>query len=555
MVAEEKSRRNGREQPTEGQTRADAKAIVEAVTPILSAGKGRPIELYQPFPVEALPPPCKEFVLSGAAAVGCDPAFVALPLLSALAGAIGNSRRIRLKRGWTEPAVIWTGNVGDSGSLKSPGLDLGLRHVRERQTAFIREWRERMAQHEAALDSYKRELAEWQARGRKGPKPRDPELREPACQRCLVSDTTVESLALLLQDAPRGLLLARDELAGWVGSFDQYKAKGKGGDAAHWLEMHRAGPVIVDRKSGPIKLIYVARAAVSVTGGIQPETLRRALGREHFEDGLAARLLLAMPPRRVRRWTEAEVKPALEQAVADVFGRLYCLDLEADPESGESRPLTLPLTAEGKAAWVKFFGEHAREHVELSGDLAAVWSKLEGYAARFALVLQCARWAVMGEPPGGPSAVGAESVEAGATLARWFGREVRRVYGVLAESPMDRERRRLLEWVQRKGGTVTARDVQRSLRRYSTAEAAEAALAELVKAGAGQWVDLPPTNQGGRPTCAFRLADTADTDTTLAKPGENGVVSASAPVDGAEDDALGDSFEPLEDRLAYGERY
>jgi hypothetical protein len=65
--------------------------------------------------------------------------------------------------------------------------------------------------------------------------------------------------------------------------------------------------IMVDRKSGQSKTIYIQRAAVSVAGGIQPETLRRALGVEHWENGLAARLLLACPSRQAKRWTEAEV--------------------------------------------------------------------------------------------------------------------------------------------------------------------------------------------------------------------------------------------------------
>jgi hypothetical protein len=68
----------------------------------------------RPFPVEALPEPARGFVRAGAKAIGCDPSYVALPLLSSLAAAIGNTRRIRLEHGCTEPAIIWTAIVGRS---------------------------------------------------------------------------------------------------------------------------------------------------------------------------------------------------------------------------------------------------------------------------------------------------------------------------------------------------------------------------------------------------------------------------------------------------------
>ena len=118
-------------------------------------------------------------------------------------------------------------------------------------------------------------------------------------ERFYCSDTTVEALAERLQDAPRGLLVARDELSGWLGSFGQYK-QGKGRDEANWLSMFDAGPLLVDRKTGDKTTIYVPRAAVCIAGGIQPGILRRMFTAEHYESGLAARFLMAM--RACRTW-------------------------------------------------------------------------------------------------------------------------------------------------------------------------------------------------------------------------------------------------------------
>ena len=67
-------------------------------------------------------------------------------------------------------------------------------------------------------------------------------------ERLIVSDITIEALAMLLEENPRGLGVARDELSGWLASFNQYKG-GKGADASQWLELYRAGVLIVDRKT------------------------------------------------------------------------------------------------------------------------------------------------------------------------------------------------------------------------------------------------------------------------------------------------------------------
>src|SRR5690606_36846126 len=100
---------------------------VEPVQPgALGLFRSFAVEPYEPFPVDILPQPLRQFVIEGAASIGCDPDYIALPMLSALAAAIGNSRRVRLKRGWFEPSVLWTAVVGESCTTKSPTIELAL---------------------------------------------------------------------------------------------------------------------------------------------------------------------------------------------------------------------------------------------------------------------------------------------------------------------------------------------------------------------------------------------------------------------------------------------
>ena len=481
------------------------------------------VPAFAPFPVDVLPEPIRRFVTEAAKAIGCDASYVALPLLSGLASAIGNTHRIALKRGWTEPAIVWTVIVGESGTAKSPALELGLRPIRKRQHDAMKAHAEAMKQHADALAMHERDAAHWKRSKSDTPPPAKPEA--PIADRCWTDDATTEALAVLLQQNPRGLLMVRDELAGWF-NFDRYAGGKGGGDAAKWLEMFGGRPMVVDRKTGGT--LYVPRAAVSIAGGIQPETLRRALGQEHRDNGLAARLLLACPPRKPKRWTEADVNADTEAAVARVFDRLFGLTPETDDNGDDSggRPRLVTLADDGKRAWVTFYNEHASEQVNLSGDEAAAWSKLEGYAARLALVVHLTRWAAgdatLRDPS--PPPVDEASIAAGVVLARWFGDEARRVYAILGESDEGRESRRLVEWIDRKGGTVTVRDLTRGPREYRNDPGRAAkALGELVAAGVAVWVHDDHGPKGGRPTDRIRLVswrgDTGDGDETPANTG------------------------------------
>lgn len=480
------------------------------------------IPAYTPFPTDALPEPIRTFVTEAARAIVCDPSYIALPLLSGLASAIGNTHRIGLKRGWADPAIIWTAIVGDSGTMKTPAFKLAMKAIRKAQDAAFKEYQEAEKEWKKEILLYEAELARWKRQAAKGhgdagDPPEEPP--RPVARRYIVSDTTTEALAPILMNNPRGVLLARDELAGWLGSFDRYAKAGKvGADASHWLSMHNGESMTIDRKTGEPRTIHVPSASVSLTGGIQPGILSRALGREHHESGMAARLLFSMPPRRVKKWTEAEVGSNTEAAVAAVFDRLYDLTPKTGggDDDDEYEPWLVQLTDDGKTAWVRFYEEHATEQAQLTGDLSAAWSKLEGYAARLALVVHLTRWAAGDDTPRDRLRVDEASVAAGVALSRWFGAEARRVYAILAENDDDREARQLAEWIERKGGEVTARDLTHGVRAFrGDPDAAERALSGLAEAGMGHWENDAHGPKGGRPARRFRLVSTVTvTETT-----------------------------------------
>jgi hypothetical protein len=488
-------------------------------------------ERFEPFPVDSLPEPLRGFVAAAARAIGCDPSYVALPLLVAVAAAIGSTRCIQLKRGWTAPAILWGAIVGESGTAKTPAFRLALRPIRERQRAALERHAEAMRQHEAELAHHEKRLAEWKHAKKTDDEPPD-KPGAPEAERFVVSDTTVEALAPLLLANPRGLLLARDELAGWIGSFDRY-AGGKGGaDASHWLSMHNGESVIVDRKTGNTKTVYVPQATVCVCGGIQPSILHRALGTEHRESGLAARLLLTCPPRKPKRWTESDIDPAAERELARLIDRLYGLQPSTNDE-GEPVAVVVGLTPDAKNEWKRFYDDHVREAADMAGDLAAAWSKLEEYAARLALVIHFVRWAADDPSLATADAVDAVSMESGIALANWFKGEARRVYSLLSESDDDREQRRLCDWIERRGGSATARDVQTGCRWLREPGSAEAALERLAKDGIGEWEATPP-GQRGQPTRRFRLSAETDVSSNTFFQVENSITADADNVDTSE---------------------
>lgn len=487
-----------------------------------------------PFPIDALGPALRSYVGAVASATGTDSSYAALAVLVTAAGCIGNRAAVLVKGGWSEPAVLWGALVGRSGTTKSPVLRIVTRPLIERFKADRVEHEKAMLAHEVEMQRYGVALAAWKAAQRDENAPSsDPPMKpeSPTLPRVLVSDTTVEALAALLGSNPLGLLLVRDELAAWLGSFDRYAAGGKGSDCPAYLSMFGADPVTVDRKSGGT--LFVERAAVSVCGGIQPGTLARVFGKAERESGLLARLLLAYPPERPATWTDAELPDDVQAAWGNIVGGLLDIQPQAD-DTGGVRPKYLGIARDAQAEYIDWHDRHARDtyHAD-DDDAAAHLAKLKGICPRIALVL-----ALVDVVTGASrvSAIDADTMRRAIRITSWFRSESERVYGELAGVADDRRRDRLVHLIETRGGEVTARELVQAVRRYrGKLAAAEADLRALVKAGFGAFVAVPPTAAGGRPTERFRLGSTNGCLQNRAKPeGFDGFVDAARNDDDAE---------------------
>ena len=412
---------------------------------------------YQPFPVETLPDSVATFVAECAAAVRCDAAFVALPVLTLLGAAVGNARRLQLKRTYEVPTILWTGIIGESGTGKTPAIRTALSSAYEHDHA-IRQ-----------LDT-----------------PR----------RLLVGDATTEALAQLMAVNPRGIFCVRDELAGWFGSIDRYTERhgGCSADQSFLLSAYNGMPHSVDRRTGDRRHVHIPRASLWVTGGIQPGILARAMGAAEREAGLLSRLLLACPPSRPQEYSDDDVSAATKERFDAVLESLFALEDEE----------FVTLSPEAKQLWRAFHDRTAEEANRLSGDLTAAWSKFRDTALRIALILHLV------ESPDSP--VSLKTMERALVLTEWFKQETRRVYAILADAPRRQTERTedeaLLTWMGGRGW-LTQRDIERGARQFRGAGQATAVLRRLVKSGRLDEEYRRSGPAGGPSTYVFPVAESS----------------------------------------------
>jgi Protein of unknown function (DUF3987) len=455
----------------------------------VAAAQIEPPPPYAPPPLDLLPSVLQDFVIAAAESLTVDTSYIFLPLLSAVGTAIGNSRSVLLKGGFIQPPNIWTAIIGPSGSRKSPAIETACFAIMEHERELDRQNRE-------AQEIYREELAEWESKTKKlrGEKPLPPVIAT-----CEMDDLTLEVLADRLQGNPRGVLVPKDELSHWFESFDQYRNQ-KGSDVSRWCSLHTGVQFGIDRRTdNRHQRLWLPR--ICVTGGVQPKVLKRLLTEDFFERGLPARFVFAAPLFRQDRWTDATIPDDLLQAVRELFENLWLLQPGKDDHERPA-PMLLRLAGEAREAYIAFYNECGVSARDSDEREAAAWSKLTGYAARFALLGQvlCDLEA---------EKVTSEIMQAACNLARWSGNETIRVYRQFSETKEEREQRELVEFVERRGGEVTVRETMMNFWALKNQrDEIEKRFDAMVKAGRGKWIESRPSGRG-RPTRVFQLSPTS----------------------------------------------
>lgn len=478
---------------TDQDVRDEIQRYIDRATEVASTAAAEPRDEIGPdeprrFPVSAFPRSCREMVEAGALAQSVDVGFWAVPMLPILAGCIGASRSVRLKAGWVEPSIIWAALVAMSGMGKSPGmreLMIPLR-LKDRQLYEHNQERERQYREECAT-----------AKHNKQPLPELPPLLT-----AVVDDATIEALACRLEDNPRGIILANDELSGWIKSFDKYRSGGD--DREKWLRIFDADTIKIDRKatSGGKRQALIPKAVVSVVGTTQPFTAAKNLTGDAQAAGLTPRLLVASPPVCPPAWTDEVIPDAVLRGWKRVVDSL--LDLQDAPQN----PHVLSLTQEARQLFISYHDANGLQQwqacEEGHGDTAAAIAKLRAYASRFALVIALAK-AAEGGTASMLDHVDGDSMAAGIQIAEWFQQEARRCYA--SWSRMTPNGAATLDTAifakLREFGTLTTGQVRDKLNRNPSAAEVRTSLERLYSAGKVTKEHIASGARGGRPTEAW----------------------------------------------------
>jgi putative DNA primase/helicase len=474
-----------------------------------------------------LPEPLRGWIVDVSERMQIPPDFAAAGAVVVAASLIGRKVGIhpKCRDDWLVVPNLWGAVVGRPSLMKSPALAEVMKPLGRLIAEAYEEYREAKLAYEmdvmvaeatkAALKDELKKAAREAAKSGDRSKvdeiarhSQDTEVtKEPVLRRYKTEDATVEKISEILLENPRGILVHRDELSGWLRNLDK---QGREGDRSFYLEAwNGTGSFDVDRIGRGS--LHVPALCLSILGSIQPGPLStyvyQATQGEKGDDGLLQRFQLLVwpdPPsawRNVDRWPDTEAK----NRAYEIFRRLDNLNPEDFGASGDGKE-GIPAVRFTEEAQEVF--DRWRDELEVKLRTGELPSALESHLAKYrslmpslALIFQLIDFV---DGTGGGGAVGLRPTLQAAAWCEYLETHAARLYSS-AENPAMEGARVLLERIR--NGDVGDGDSTRSVYRrhwakLSAPEEVSGACRVLEEFG---WLRIEAVRTSGRSTTRLRL--------------------------------------------------
>lgn len=475
---------------------------------------------------DLLPSSLRNWLTAEALGAGVPLEMLAIPIIYCAGAIIGT--RLTVRNSINAPAVpgnLWALTCSPPGTRKSYALDLGIMALRELQeasdqrAAIDRSQREAnrdvaAAQVSTLLEALKAKngadlpTSEQIASARRVLGEAEDALVEPTY---LTSDATIEAIGVLLRHNPGGLAIVRDELTGWLASFDR---AGREQDRAFFLEAANGTNSFTTNRVQRGKL-HIPRLCLSVIGNIQPDRLSRLISSQMGAgDGLLQRFQLFVWADTLPEYDQAALRrpiPAdlrtrglldLKRLAAINHENVGCVD-----DAGH--PIPLQYSAEAQAIYDCWEAKNAREirDTTLGEAYRAHIAKQPSTFARIAMIMHCLDVVSDGAYPQAHN-VSAQAAELAARWCDYLVAHARKLWGEGAKQDvLDAQHiYQLIERGRVKPGKQA--DLAKYLRESDSdirTDRLQAALAVLVDCNVIQIDKGQSGKAGGRPTAYIRI--------------------------------------------------
>ena len=341
------------------------------------------------FPVHVFPSWIRDFIEEHNEIRGFPKDYTSAGVMAALSLACGNNRYI--ERPYISKPVIWIALVGKPGAMKTHPLNAALEPFKEADEQMYQEYRQEKRRYESQPE-----------RSRSGD--------EPKLKQLTVNDTTMEALVRVLDSNPSGVLLQKDELAGWIKEMDRYRQGG--GDMENWNSIFSLQQIRVNRASG--NNLFVSDPYVSIVGTVQPRILKNlSPDGAMIDNGFLDRMLFVYPENERKDWVLDRTRASTAQLYKENIRKI--LDQREQEQIFEISEESIRMLKEWDQQLVSRFDGADELEEGLVG-------KLRTYASRFMILLHIAH-----NHENAPDMISEETTRKAIHLLEYFEYQVRKV--------------------------------------------------------------------------------------------------------------------------------
>ncbi|PIT68070.1 YfjI family protein [Bartonella tribocorum] len=476
-------------------------------------GELKPLE-YTLLPVESfhaaqMPLTLSRYVYDVADRQQAPLDFVAVSALCGLAALIGNGVRIAPKQhdDWKIVPNLWGALIGQPSTMKTPTMQAALTPITCLQKKWYKDWLKQKERQEIEEILETLDKSEKKKQAHKAIKKGDLEtarallsetlskdnVHDDNVSRFIVNDTSVEKLGELLKENPRGLLMVRDELSGFLTDMERKEYQT---DRAFYLEAFNGdGQFTYDRIGRGT--IFIPNATVSIIGGIQPSRILPFIRNVLYgkgNDGFLQRFQMLVFPDETKDWKWVDRYPNQEawETYEGAFRSLY-----DKPLGSPERPLVMRFSAEAQEIfreWMQKIFKEAKGN-NLSESLQAHLLKMPKTIVSLALIFELTE--------GGRFEINKDALQTALRWEKYLLSHIKRLYAA-ADSLATESAKLIVERCDHLPDVFTARDVyKRDWKCLKDKEAVKQTLELLCRSNHIRQISVENSSQGGRPTIRY----------------------------------------------------
>lgn len=376
-----------------------------------------------PAPLEAFPSAVQSVLREAAQAYGVPIEIPVACFLAFVSCLVGQSLTISIKYGWEEATNLWIALVAPSGTGKSPVMKAFMTPVMKL------EYQEKL-RFDKELEEYRKSSAVFTALEKESIKAAlskskpAPQLSinkpvEPKKKCATADDATTEALGNMLEANPKGIMLFRDELSGWLADRGQYNGS-KTGETARYLSGHSRGPWVTSRAAKDGRNNFIPEACLGILGSIQPGVMPKVfeggVGGVDEESGFLPRFCFIQAiPDSASTWCDAIFSQHSVMFLEKMAQHFWGWNVERDA-TGHALSRSVPVSSAAKALYIEWYDMIAQE-AYLIGN-AAPLRKLQAHALRLCLILHSVDAALAGTD--GTGLVSEDTMRRALKLANWI---------------------------------------------------------------------------------------------------------------------------------------